>query len=191
MACSRRASEQFNNNESRGGRFAVTLMWRKNWLSIIAEICLIVFISAAAGIAWNRALLAGAWRGEPTSQAQAAAPEGEELPMPIGLQQVKELHDSKQALIVDARSAAHFARGHIAGALSLPLEEARKKPSLPFKAKVPADAIIIVYCNGFSCHDSMELGKLLLLAGFETVYSFEGGFPEWRDAGHPIATGGV
>ena len=165
-------------------------MGKKNYLAIAAEICLIVFISAAVGVAWNRALLTSAWRGEPTSQAQSA-PEGEKIPMPIGLQQVKELHDSKQAVIVDARSAAHFAQGHIEGAASLPLEEARKQPSLPFKKKVPAGATIIVYCNGFSCHDSTELGKLLMQAGFDSVYSFEGGFPEWRDAGYPVATGGT
>ena len=111
--------------------------------------------------------------------------------MPIGLMQVKELHDSKQALVVDARSAASFAQGHIAGALALPLEEARKNPASPFRTKVAKDTVIIAYCNGFSCHDSMELGKLLMAAGYSAVYVFEGGLPEWQDAGYPIATGGT
>jgi rhodanese-related sulfurtransferase len=166
-------------------------MLKKKWLGTLSEICLIVVISATAGIAWNRTLLTGAWRGELTGQAQAAAPKGEALPMPIGLTQVKEMHDAKQAVIVDARSAASFAQGHIAGAIALPLEEARKHPSIPFKAKVPTDAVIIAYCNGFSCHDSMDLGELLMQAGYASVYVYEGGFPEWRDAGYPIATGGT
>ena len=156
----------------------------------MAEISLIVVISATAGIAWNRTLLTGAWRGELTQQAQAAAPKGDELPMPIGLMQVKEMHDAKQALVVDARSAASFAQEHIAGAIALPLEEA-KKPSFPFQKKLPKEATIIAYCNGFSCHDSMELGKLLMQAGYASVYVFEGGLPEWRDAGYPIATGAL
>ena len=160
----------------------------KNWLATCAEICLILVVSAAAGVAWNRTLLTGAWRGESTQQAQAAR-EGEELPMPIGLAQVKEMHDAGQAVIVDARSAASFAQGHIAGAIALPLEDARKDASRLSGAKLQKDATVIVYCNGFSCHDSMDLGKLLMHAGYASVYVYEGGFPEWRDAGYPTATG--
>jgi rhodanese-related sulfurtransferase len=169
---------------------SVKTMPNKNLLGTLVEICLIVIISATAGIAWNRSLLTGAWRGELTQQAQAA-PRGEELPMPIGLAQVKEMHDAKQAVIVDARSAESFAHGHIAGATILPLEAARKNPSIKFPGPVAKDAVIIVYCNGFSCHDSMDLGKLLMQAGYSAVYVYEGGFPEWRDAGYPIAKGGV
>jgi len=164
-------------------------MVKKNWLNTAVEICLIVVISSTIGIVWNHTLLASAWRGELTAQVQAA-PKGEELPMPLGLMQIKEMFDAKQAVIVDARSAASFADGHIAGAITLPLAEARKNPARPFKVKVPADATIIAYCNGFSCQDSMDLGKVLMQAGYTTVYIFEGGFPEWRDAGYPVARGG-
>ena len=154
----------------------------------MAEICLIIIISATAGIFWNRALLTVAWQGGATQKAQARS-KVEELPMPIGLVQVKQMHDAKQAVIVDARSAESFAQGHILGAVALPLEEARKDASAPLKAKLPKDATIIAYCNGFSCHDSMDLGKLLMQAGYASVYVYEGGFPEWRDAGYPTATG--
>lgn len=174
-------------------------MWKKNCLHSAAEICLIILFSAAAGVAWNWAMLAGAWRGEPTGQAQtqsarpaqAATQEAQALPMPIGLLQVKEMHDAKEAVLVDARSAASFAQGHIAGALVLPLEQARKSPGLPAGSQVAKDATVIVYCNGFSCHDSMEVGKLLMQAGYTSVYVYEGGFPEWRDAGYPVTTGGA
>lgn len=169
-------------------------MQKKNWLHTALEISLIILISASAGIAWNWTLLTGAWRGEPAQQAQpaqAAAPAGEAVPMPIGLMQVKELHDAKEAVIVDARSRASFAEGHIAGAVLLPVEEARKTPPFPAGIKIPKDATIIVYCNGFSCHDSMEVGKVLMQAGYASVYVYEGGFPEWRDAGYPVATGGA
>jgi rhodanese-related sulfurtransferase len=165
-------------------------MLKKNLLGTLAEICLIVVVSATAGIAWNLTLLTGAWHGEPAQQAQPAAPKGEELPMPIGLVQVKEMLDAKQAVIVDARSAADFAQGHIAGAIALPLEDARRNLSFPSRTKIAKDAVIIAYCNGFSCHDSMDLGKILIRAGYLSVYVYEGGLPEWRDAGYPIATGG-
>ena len=166
---------------------------KRIWMATAVEICLIVVFSAVIGLIWNRSLLTSAWRGELAQQAQAA-PRGEELPMPVGLVQVKEMFDAKQAVIIDARSAANFSDGHIAGALTLPLEEARKNPAHPLKSlkvKLPTDATIIAYCNGFSCHDSMDLGKILMRAGYASVYIFEGGFPEWHDAGYPVAKGGV
>ena len=163
---------------------------KRTWLGTAAEICLIVVISASIGVIWNRSLLTSAWRGELADQAQAA-PRGEELPMPLGLTQVKEMYDAKQAVLVDARSLASYSEGHIRGATTLPLEEARKNPGRPFTSHIPTDATIIAYCNGFSCHDSMDLGKILMHAGYASVYVFEGGFPEWRDAGYPVARGGL
>jgi len=153
----------------------------------VAEIALVVMIAALLGISWNMELLADAWRGKPTQQQAEPAAQGEILPMPIGLMQVKEMLDAGQAVLVDARSSDSFAKEHIAGALPLPLEEARRSGSpLP---KVPTDAVIIAYCNGFSCHDSMDLGTILIKAGYSSVYVFEGGLPEWRDAGYPVAGG--
>jgi rhodanese-related sulfurtransferase len=160
----------------------------KNLPCLLAEICLIIIVSAAAGIFWNRALLSEAWHGELT-QTATSPPLREELPMPIGLVQVRQMVEANQALIVDARSASSFREGHIQGAIPLPLEELRKDASLPLKAKLPKKATIIVYCNGFSCHDSMDLGKILIAAGYASVYVFEGGFPQWHDAGYPIAQG--
>ena len=163
---------------------------KQNWLSTVAEIFLIMAVSAVVGIFWNRSLLASAWRGEVAAQAQTV-PKGEQIPMPVGLTQIKEMYDAKQAVLVDARSSANFAEGHIAGAISLPLEQARRNPARPLKVQVATDATIIAYCNGFSCHDSMDLGKILMQAGYASVYVFEGGFPEWRDAGYPVVKGGL
>jgi len=191
---------------------------KNSWLATATEICLIVLISCAIGLIWNRNLITSAWRGEVAGKAAAApssttaapsstaaapsasatatpsgpaagAPAGVE-PMPLGLMQVKELVDGKQAVLLDARSATQYAEGHIKGALSLPLEKARQNAKRPLETPPAADTTIIAYCNGFSCHDSMDLAKILIQAGFASVYVYEGGYPEWRDAGYPVAKGG-
>ena len=108
--------------------------------------------------------------------------------MPIGMMQVKELHEAREAVLVDARSSSSYAEGHIPGAVLLPVDQARKNPRIT-GAAAGKDATLIVYCNGFSCHDSMEVGKLLMKAGYSSVYVYEGGYPEWRDAGYPVAKG--
>lgn len=166
-------------------------MHKKNLTGTIIEVVLIVALAATAGVAWNRTLLTRAWHGELTQQAEAAAPAAEQLPMPIAMQQVKEMLDAKQAVIVDARSSADYAQGHISGAIAMPLAEARKPSTIASTLKAPKDTVIIAYCNGFSCHDSMDLGKLLMRAGYASVYVYEGGFPEWRDAGYPVKKEGT
>jgi rhodanese-related sulfurtransferase len=154
------------------------------------EMAAILLVAAVLGVAWNRTLLHNAWTGG----APAVTLAGEsplvtaKVPLPLGLMQVKELYDRKEAIIVDARDAGAFAAGHIKGALSLPVGEVAAR--LPrFQRDVPATATLVVYCNGYGCHDSMELGKKLLEAGCRTVYVFEGGFPEWGGAGYPTAKG--
>jgi rhodanese-related sulfurtransferase len=151
----------------------------------------VIFLSAAAfGIAWNHRLLETAWTGRNVATSPAPAPTAGEapIPLPLGLQQVKELYDRNEATFVDARDRAAFAEGHIMGAVSLPVGEAEGELAR-FRDKVPLTATIVVYCNGYSCHDSKTLADRLIGAGWRQVYVFEGGYPEWRDAAYPVGRG--
>ena len=151
------------------------------------EIILILLLAVTIGVAWNHKLLLNAWTGQapaPPPPAVSGAPAAA-IPLPVGLMQVKDMFDRKEAVIVDARDEATFAKGHIQGALSLPVGEAAEKVPA-FAEKHPPDTLLILYCNGYGCHDSMELGIKLIENGFTSVYAFEGGYPEWKDAGYPV-----
>ena len=58
-----------------------------------------------------------------------------------------------------------------------------------FARRYPPTTLLVVYCNGYDCHDSRDLGAKLMKAGYRSVYVFEGGYPEWRDAGYPTEGG--
>lgn len=162
---------------------------------IFGEMTTILLVAALIGIAWNHRLLRDVFRGQgiTTPQALTPAPESSTtapaMVLPLGLMQVKELFDSKEALIIDARDGDTYRKGHIRDALSLPLVEAERLLPI-FAAKTPKERLIVVYCGGYDCHDSKTLGENLLATGFTQVFIFEGGFPEWRDAGYPVAQGG-
>jgi rhodanese-related sulfurtransferase len=157
---------------------------------LIAEIAVIFLTATLFGIAWNYRLLANAWSGRSAATAPAPAPKTGEtpIPLPLGLQQVKELYDRNEATFVDARDRATFAEGHIKGAVALPVGEVEGELAR-FREKVPLTATLVVYCNGYSCTDSRTLGDRLIGAGWRQIYIFEGGFPEWRDAGYPVVRG--
>ena len=162
----------------------MTRAGRTDKKELFTEMVLIVLVAAVIGIAWNHTLLYHAWTGQAPTDTRKDAQPGTGTPLPLGLMQVKEMYDRKEALFIDARDAVSFASGHIAGALSLPVGAVDAR--LPrFMIEIHSTRTLVVYCNGYDCHDSRELGALLLHAGYRMVYVFEGGYPEWRDAGYP------
>ena len=145
---------------------------------------IIVGLSSIVGVAWNHALLRDAWHEKPVSSGSVSPAQGE-TPLPLGLMQVKDFFDEREAAFVDAREETAYGRGHIAGAVSLPASDLATGLGR-FRKEVPVSSLIVVYCNGFGCHDSMTVGTKLLEAGYRSVFVYEGGFPEWQAAGYPV-----
>jgi rhodanese-related sulfurtransferase len=109
-------------------------------------------------------------------------------PIEVKLANVKKFFDAGAALFVDAREAAEYAEGHIAGALSVPFDDAVKNPALlePFKR---AGKPLILYCSGGDCELSKDLAKNMLADGIRKVLVFTDGLPAWKAAGYPMDAG--
>lgn len=147
---------------------------------------LIALLAVMVGLAVNSQLI---WRVF-SGQTLNAVPTGVDgpgeaiLPLPVELAEIRELQDSTTTLI-DARSRTAFDEGHLPGARSLPRgDEIAGVGAL--QAEVPLSTPLIVYCSGYDCTDSFELAERLIAAGYQQVRIYEGGFPEWRDAGLPV-----
>lgn len=147
----------------------------------------IVLIAVVTGIVWNHRLLWNVFNGTiADATTTLPAPASREATMlPAGLMQAKELFDQKEAVFIDAREPSVYALGHIQGAVSLPV--AKVDSALQnFMNETPLDAILIVYCSGYGCHDSNNVAEKLQARGYDTIFLFEGGYPEWKNAGFPI-----
>lgn len=154
---------------------------------VILEACVLVAFGSLVGLTLNYQLILNAFSGQLAAPQRQAAVEtvAAALPLPVLLEEVRQLALS-EGLIVDARSPELYALGHIAGAVSLPMVEI--DAVLPgFQDRVAKDRIIVTYCSGFGCPDSFDLGVRLSEAGYLDVRVFEGGYPEWRDAGLPVS----
>ena len=153
---------------------------------IALEACVLISFGALLGLTLNHQLVMDAFTGSLVSPqreaAEVSAPAA--LPMPVLIDDVQQLL-ATGGLIVDARSPELYSLEHIAGAVSLPMVEIDAE--LPgFLDRVAKGQVIITYCSGFGCPDSFDLGMQLIASGFLDVRVFEGGFPEWRDAGLPV-----
>jgi rhodanese-related sulfurtransferase len=109
-------------------------------------------------------------------------------PIEAKLGHVKKFFDAGAAVFVDAREASEYAEGHIAGALSVPFDDAVRKPALlePFKR---AGKPLILYCSGGDCELSKDLARNMLAEGIRKVLVFTDGFPAWKAAGYPVESG--
>lgn len=106
----------------------------------------------------------------------------------ITLEEAEDLWRTGAALILDARAADLYERGHLPGALNAPAAEAGQKitPALQDAAK---DRPLVVYCEGGDCQSSLALAKRLHEGGFADVRVFSGGWEAWTAAGLPVEEG--
>ena len=90
---------------------------------------------------------------------------------------------SGAVVVLDVRPAEEYAAGHIPGAISVPLPELEDR-----LAELPEGAEFVAYCRGPYCVLAPEaIGRLR--ANGLTARRLEDGFPEWKLAGLPVATG--
>jgi len=149
---------------------------------ILLEAVVIVCLGLGLGLSFNYPLLMTIFRVG-VAPALPTAATGTGLPVMVTRAEVEAL--GERALRVDARIRELYAAGHLPKAVSLPLDEI--DTALPaFTATVPTATSLVVYCSGYGCSDSFDLAEKLLAAGYADVMVYEGGFPEWHDAGLPV-----
>jgi rhodanese-related sulfurtransferase len=153
---------------------------------ILLEAAVIVLLGVVLGLSFNGRLLLKVFTGgqpQPSAEVESRAL----YPVPVDLAEVRQLA-ADGAVLLDARTVELYADGHLPGARSLPLGE-MDEGLAAFRQAVPTDAVIITYCSGYGCPDSFDQGVRLLAEGWRDVRVFEGGYPEWRDAGLPVEQG--
>ena len=85
--------------------------------------------------------------------------------------------------LLDVRPEDEFASGHLPGAVNIPLRALKDR-----LAELDPKVEIVAYCRSHFCVFSYEAVSALRARGFK-ARRLEDGFPEWRAAGLPVATG--
>ncbi len=106
----------------------------------------------------------------------------------LKLQAVKQLadvvdyvkHGNSDLVLLDMRDREDYQRGHIKGALSMPLEEIGKR-----YRDLPRDKEIVTYCYNQYCHLS-TLGALKLVEHGIPAKEMNVGWSEWVKLGNPL-----
>ena len=86
-------------------------------------------------------------------------------------------------IVLDTRPTNEYAAGHIAGAISVPVDELTKR-----LRRLPKQKEYVAYCRGPYCVYADRAVELLRKNGRRARRLLDG-FPEWKAAGLPVQTG--
>ncbi len=101
---------------------------------------------------------------------------------PVSADRLAELMADNLVTVVDVRSEAAYARGHVPGAISVPFREMAQRVD-----ELAGHEMIVAYCQGPYCVSSPNAVRLMLGAGHQ-ARSLNGGWTGWARAGHPQQT---
>ena len=101
----------------------------------------------------------------------------------VSMQELLKRARKDEVVILDTRPAPEFAAGHIAGAISVPVEELQQR-----LRKLPKSREYVAYCRGPYCVYADRAVEFLRKHGLRAQRLLEG-FPEWKAAGLPVHTG--
>ena len=122
---------------------------------------------------------------KPDPQAGGKPPPIEEdkpFLLDIGAAEAGELVESQSPpVVLDVRTPAEFAEGHIAGAINIDFKGESFGEEL---AKLDRDKTYLMHCR--SGNRSGQAKPKFLQLGFQAVYHLDGGMKAWRAAGLPV-----
>lgn len=89
----------------------------------------------------------------------------------------------KSVVLLDVRTPAEFASGHIAGATNIDFESGNFENDI---ASLDKSKSYAVYCR--SGNRSGQATALMAKAGFKSIFNLDGGIINWQNAGNSVVT---
>jgi rhodanese-related sulfurtransferase/DNA-binding transcriptional ArsR family regulator len=103
----------------------------------------------------------------------------------ISMAALREEQAAGRALLLDVRPSLEYTASHLAGAISLPLDDLRSH-----LGQLPTDQLLVTYCRGPLCVYADQALTLIAESGRRGA-RLEEGVAEWSLAGYPIETGAI
>ena len=102
---------------------------------------------------------------------------------PVSMEELLKRARSPNVMILDTRPPSEYEAGHIAGAISVPVADLRRRLK-----ELPKSKEYVAYCRGPYCVYADQAVAFLHARG-RTAHRLLEGFPEWRAAGLPVESG--
>lgn len=90
----------------------------------------------------------------------------------------------KDLMVLDVRSQAEYANGHIPTAIHIPIELIEQD-----SIRLDKNKDYILFCGAVTCGASDIAARKLKDLGFPNLFVLEGGYPKWVESGYEIEAG--
>ena len=111
-------------------------------------------------------------------------PEEMNGPMMVNLEFSKYHFDAGSVIFIDARDPSDYETGHIQNAINIPYDYYEDYEDV--MDGLDDAGVYIIYCSGDECSLSIDLADYLYTEKLiDKLLVFEGGWPEWKEAGYP------
>ncbi len=159
----------------------LTLAWARGWPVAPSRVTAIPAAESAASC-----------EASAEASAEAGAEAGAEPGAPgirwISQEEASARVGDPNVAFVDCRTRDLFEKGHIAGALHVPAEEAALTPKA--LEALHAATTIITYCDAdTACERSVRMASVFTRSGLADVRVLQGGIPAWLAHGFPAQSG--
>jgi DNA-binding transcriptional ArsR family regulator/rhodanese-related sulfurtransferase len=102
---------------------------------------------------------------------------------PVQMDELLARMRTNRVVVLDTRPAGEYAAGHIAGAISVPVDALQQQ-----LRRLPKARDYVAYCRGPYCVYADRAVEILQSKG-RRARRLVAGFPEWRAAGFPVDVG--
>jgi rhodanese-related sulfurtransferase/DNA-binding transcriptional ArsR family regulator len=109
--------------------------------------------------------------------------DGRDALEPVTLKELRRRLREGDVTVIDVRPVDEYQAGHIPGALSIPVNQLKRR--LP---EIPKGREVVAYCRGPYCVYSVEAVEILRKHGYKARRTGDG-LPEWRASGLPVTAG--
>ena len=152
--------------------------WQR-FRSVARESSCLLFISTLVAVVTQCDDVTGLLR-HPAARKAVAAGNLDSFLQKLTYLETKQYLATGTQLVVDARYTRDYDRGHIPGALSVPVNTTDTERHTTLR-DVSKDTPIIVYCQSVGCRFDETVAVALARDGFRDVKLFHGGWVEWEN----------
>lgn len=118
---------------------------------------------------------------------QATLAEPNQKTQEVSTEEVRRILVDGSAILLDTRTRAEYAAGHIPGARNVAGRATEAVNAVEQLVGGDKSKALVLYCNGPFCQASRRLSEQLVAAGFTNVRRYQLGIPIWRALGGPTA----
>ncbi len=142
---------------------------------------------ALAAVALSGAVVTAVAHAQSGGVYQATLAEPNQKTREVSTEDVRRVLVDGSAILLDTRTRAEFAAGHIPGAQNLAVPPAQTVAAVEQLVGGDKTRALVLYCNGPFCQASRRVSEQLTDAGFTNVRRYQLGIPVWRALGGPVA----